>query len=49
MARSRPLRGFQRSSAASDAVILAQRGDGGEAGNGADGAPIAGAAPEPRP
>jgi len=48
MARSRPLRGFQRSSAASDAAILAQRGEG-EAGNGADRAPIPGAAPEPRP
>ena len=48
MARSRPLRGFQRSSAASDAAILAQRREGGDAGNLAGGAPIESATPEPR-
>jgi simple sugar transport system permease protein len=48
MARSRPLRGFQRSSAASDAAILARGDDAGDAGNAAGGAPIDGAAPEPR-
>jgi len=48
MARSRPLRGFQRSSAASDAAILAQRREAGDAGNLAGGAPIESATPEPR-
>jgi simple sugar transport system permease protein len=47
MARSRPLRGFQRSSAQSDAAILAQRGETGEARAAGERPPIAGA-PEPR-
>jgi simple sugar transport system permease protein len=50
MARSRPLRGFQRGSAAADAAILGQRSEGGDAdGSADDRAPVAGAAPEPRP
>ncbi len=49
MARSRPLRGFHRSSAASDAAILAQRTQAGAAGAASAGTPVAGAASEPRP
>jgi simple sugar transport system permease protein len=50
MARSRPLRGFQRGSAAADAAILGQRSEGGETDrSAAAGTPIVDAAPEPRP
>jgi simple sugar transport system permease protein len=49
MARSRPLRGFQRSSATSDAAIRALRGETSDADASGERTPMAGAAPEPRP
>jgi simple sugar transport system permease protein len=48
MARSRPLRGFQRGSEAADAAILAQRGEAGSHG-GSAASGVADAVPKGRP